>query len=89
MGKWAHSNSFSPIPNEDKCYRETERERKREGAREGEALRNEKQKEPTVLGRNLSQEADRGPRGDAGFGAGIFTVNGYRVSFRKIKMFWK
>ena len=69
--------------------KERERERKREGGREREALRNEKQKEPTVLGRNLSQEADREPKGDAGFVAGIFTINGYRVSFRKIKMFWK
>lgn len=45
------------------------------------------EKEPTVLSRNLSQEADKRPRWDAGFGAGIFTVNGYKVSFRKIKMF--
>lgn len=66
-----------------------QRKRKKEGGREREVLRNEKQKEPTVLGRNLSQETDRGPKRDAGFGAGIFTVNGYRVSFRKIKMFWK
>ena len=39
-----------------------QRKREKEGGREREVLRNEKQKEPTVLGRNLSQEANRGPR---------------------------